>query len=392
MKQTDSTTKNGSAPQLSETVLFCLYYTLACAYIPLCAFLNIGAMAVSVISLAVCVLGVAVMARAAGSFKAVLGYALILGIFIFFGGSLTPAGMFSAFATAVCIYAHLHLKRPSPFLWGLPAIPLIITLLITGSATASVISVISLPAAIALMLAVKETAGKVGAICRISFGICLSAVAVFACAVYSAYGSISFALCKQAIDTAREVITELVLLGAREMEVLLGSSLSMLGEDEVAYAVGVVFNVLPAVTVIIANVAAYVIHSMFLSIRFVTVEEKKQALPMLSFEMSLASAIVFLLALLLSFVLVSDSAAMYGAVAENIMLILVPGLILTALAGIRALAMHKGPSCLGTVVYLGAIFLIASLSPPVIIIAATVGAVLIIATHAARHKAGKSNE
>ena len=71
------------------------------------------------------------------------------------------------------------------------------------------------------------------------------------------------------------------------------------------------------------------------------------------------------------------------------MLILIPGLILTALAGIRMLTMRKGPSCLGTLVYMGSIFLIASLSPAVIIAASVLGAILIIITNIAKAKAEK---
>ena len=287
---------------IGDTVLLGLYYVLACAYIPLCAFLDINLTVISIISLAVCILGVAVMTRAAGTFKAVIGYAIILGLFIFLGGSLIPVGMFSAFATAVCVFTHLQLKSPSPFLWGLPAVSLIVTILSTGSVTAAAISLATLPASIALTSAIKAKAGKVGAICRISFGICLSVAAVFLCAVYTQHGGVSFELCKQTIDTAREATVELVGAAASQMEDMVGSSLMAFEDENIAYAVSVVFNVLPAVIIIIANVVSYVIHSMFLSIRFVSSEDKKQALPMLSFEMSLTSAIVFILSLVLTLV------------------------------------------------------------------------------------------
>ena len=389
MKQTDSTNNNRSAAAIGESLLLSLYYVLACAYIPLCTFLNIDMTAVSVLSLAICVLGVVVMAKAAGTFKAILGYSVILGIFIFLGGSLLPVGLFSAFATAVCIFTHLQLKYKSPLLWALPIIPLIVTFAVTGSLIASVISISALPAAIALISAVKAEVGKVSAICRISFGICLSVAATFLGIVYVLYGSISFGLCRQAIDTARAFSIELVNATAVQLEGMLGTSATILDSDTVAYAVGVVFNVLPAVIIIIANIISYIVHSMFLSIRFATLEDKKKAMPMLSFEMSLVSAVVFLLSLAVSFVFSTSSSEIYGTVALNIMLILIPGLILTAIAGIRMLTMRKGPSCFGTLVYIGAIFLIATLSPIVIIAASTFGAILIIITNITRSKAQK---
>ena len=219
-----------------EILLLSLYYVLACAYIPLCTFLNIDMTAVSFLSLAICVLGVVVMARAAGSFKAILGYSVILGIFIFLGGSLLPVGLFSAFATAICIFTHLQIKYNSPFLWGLPIIPIVITYASTGSLIACVISLGTFPAAIALISAVKSEAGKVSAICRISFGICLSVVATFLCTVYTLYGSVSFPLCRQAIDTARYVVTELTHATVTQMEGLLGASAAILDSDGIAYA------------------------------------------------------------------------------------------------------------------------------------------------------------
>lgn len=390
MKSVNSNNKNTNSVQTANALLLGLYYVLASVYVPLCAFLDLDVTVVSFISLAVCVLGVAVMTRAAGTFKAVLGYAVILGAFIFLGGNLLAVGMFSAFATAVCIFAHLQLNFPSPFIWGLPAIALIVTLLVTRSLAASVISLAALPAAIALTGAIKEKAAKVSSICRISFGICISVAAVFLCAVYTEYGSVSFELCRQAIDTAREVTVEFVKLTAEQMESMMETSFMAFEDENIAYAVSVIFNVLPAIVIIVANVVSYVIHSMFLSIRFISLEDKKQALPMLSFEMSLASAIVFLVSLVITFVSSLEGTVVWGAVAQNVMLILVPGLILTALAGIRMLTVRKGPSCLGTLVYMGSIFLIATLSPVVIISASVLGAILIIITNIAKAKAEKN--
>ncbi len=390
MKSVNSNNKNTSVVQTANALLLGLYYVLACVYIPLCAFLDLNVTIVSLISLAVCVLGVAVMARAAGTFKAVLGYAIILGIFIFLGGNLLAVGMFSAFATAVCVFTHLQLNFPSPFIWGLPAIALIVALLVTRSLAAAVVSLATLPAAIALAGAIKEKAGKVGAICRISFGICISVTAVFICAVYTEYGGVSFELCRQAIDRAREISIELVKLTAEQMESMTGTSFMAFEDENIAYAVSVIFNVLPAIVIIVANVVSYIIHSMFLSIRFSSLEDKKQALPMLSFQMSLASAIVFLLSLVITFVSSLEGTVVWGVVAQNVMLILIPGLILTALAGIRMLTSRKGPSCLGTLVYMGTIFLIATLSPAVIIAASVLGAILIIITNIAKAKAEKN--
>ena len=373
-----------------EVILLCLYYVLASAYIPLCSFLHLGEIALSAISLAVCVLGILALSRIAGGFKTILGYVLILGIFIFLGGSLIPVGIISAFITAVCVLAHLLLKSYSPFLWGLPVIPFIISVVTVGSAASAAVSLAAFPAALGLAWSVKDKVGRVSAVCRISAGICVIAVAAFLCAVHSAYGEISFSTCKQLIESFRSTVSSILITAANEMQSSLGYDSQLINlEQTVSYAVSVAFNVLPALVIILSNVVAYVIHSLFLSAHFNTAEERKDARPMIAFEMSTVSAVVFLVSLVLSAVLSAGKWALYGAVAENLMIILIPGLVLTALAGLRVLTMRKGPSCLGTLIYLGAIFMIASLSPLVLIAASIAGAVLVILTQVAKSKAQK---
>lgn len=387
MKLTDKIQGDGKLSSAMETLLLCLYYVLACVYIPLCSFLSVGETAVSVISLVICVLSLLALGRAAGTFKAVIGYAVILGIFMFFGGGLTILGMFSAFTTATCIYSHLLLKRSSPIIWGIPAIPLVVALLTVGNATSAVIALAPLPAALMLTWAMKEGVGRVSAVCRISSGICLVAAAVFACSVYSAYGDISLSLCKQAIDAVKTVMTDAMIAIFAELESTLGEEMAIGNAEEIVrYAVGVAFNVLPAMIIIVANVVSYIIHSMMLSIEYVSLEDKKEAMPMMAFEMSIVSAIVFFLALALTFILNNE---MYSAAAENVMLVLMPGLILTALSGLRALFAAKGPSCLGSMVYVLAIFMVATLNYVVLITASAIGAVLIIISNVAQAKANK---
>ena len=153
-------------------------------------------------------------------------------------------------------------------------------------------------------------------------------------------------------------------------------------------AVSSAFNLLPAIIIVICNVCAYVLHSLFMSVLFVTDEQRKESVDMLNFDMSIYSAIIYIAALVLSFVLGNGKAAMYGAVAQNLVLVLAPGLILVALAGMRALTARKA-SCLGSLLYFGIIFLLASLSPIAITVTALAGAILIIAANVAKSK--KSN-
>ena len=156
-------------------------------------------------------------------------------------------------------------------------------------------------------------------------------------------------------------------------------------------AVGTMFNLLPGLLITLCNVVAYVIHSKYLTVCYPDPKKSRDELaPMLEFDISLTSAIVYIVAVIATFVLVTGGSALYGAVAENIVIVLAPGLILVALGGIRELIAKKGPSCLGTLIYFGVIFLLATLSIYAIIGVALAGAVLIILAYVSDYKKRKS--
>ncbi len=342
-------------------------------------------------AIALCVLGGAALSRMAGSFKPIAGFAIVVAIFVFLGGAVLPMALLVAFASASCIYAGLLLERKSWIRWILPAIPLVIAGVLTRSPSGALFALATVPCSAMLALSINKKYDRVGAICRISAGICGFAAAIFAVGVYSFAGELSLSAARDLIDSAKTGLT-LMLDGAMtEMSEMLGGELAGLDVTNVTeLAVSAVFNLLPAIVITLANIAAYVIHSLFMSVYFTTDEQRKQALPMMAFEMSLTSAVVYIAALILSLVLVSDGAALYGTAAENVMLVLAPGLILTALAGIRVLTLRKGPSCLGTLLYLGVIFMLASLSPYVIMAVALVGAVLTVVAHIVKSKVKKN--
>ncbi len=384
MKQKDTKQTRIAA----DTPLLFLYFIAACVYISLALTLNVGEWLLATVSLAFCLIGTAVLARIAGSFKRVLGYSMIILIFVFFGGSLLPVGLLAAFTSAVCVYTYLLLRRPSPFLWGIGAVPLVISVLVVKSMLAAILSLAPLPCALLLAYSVKKGFDRVRSVCYLSFGICLPIVLCFIAAINSIYGEVSFAVAKSLIDALREQIvltlsavsdqmTELVDLGSADMS------------SYIVSAVNAAFNLLPAILITLANLIAYMIHSAFLSIYCKDEETRTSALPMLAFDMSLTSAIVFILSLICALALVSDSTALWRTAAENMLVILAPGLILTALGALRMLTSIKGPSCLGTLVYLFVIFMLVSFSLPAILITATAGAVVIILAHVS--KKGKSH-
>lgn len=388
MKQNNSNQqvqRQGNA-SLATVALLCLSYTLLCIYPSLLIHTVSGEWLSAVLGLSACAVAVFALFKIAGSFKPISGFVFIAGLFLLFGNAIFPVALFVSLVAAACIYAWLLLKGGAPFALATPAIPLVICAAVTRNAVLSAMSLIPLLCALCLAYAVKTKKGRVGATCVISAGICLAVASAFVYAAYSLSGEISAAAIRSMIDYGKIQLTAAVNNVLAEMNNMLGTGLDVTNMAEVM--VSSTFNLLPAIIIVVANVFAYIMHSLFLSVCYVTDDDRKQALDLFKFDMSLTSAIVYVSALVLAAVLSSGSSALFGAAAENLVLVLAPGLVLTALAGIRALTVKKA-SCLSTLLYFGIIFMLASFSMVVISLVALVGAAFIIVAHISRSKKAK---
>ncbi len=379
---------NAQGRSLPIFMLLCAYYILACIYLPLSTLVGLGDWFAAASALGVCVLACVALSKIAGSFKPFVFYAITVAIFALLGGSFLPISLIVAFVSGTCVYAYLVNRWASPLVWIIPAIPPIICSLAVGKALGAALSLITLPAALLLAYAVRKKRSRVSAVCMISSGICAMLVLLIGIAVYKYTGDISIAAIKSSIEAARAYLTAVFESVMTEMTSLIGSTMSLIDTEAMpSLMVGVLFNLLPAIIITASNILAYIIHSLYISANYSMSQEKhKEAIPMLTFDMSAVSAVVYIAALILSLTLTSGNAAIYGTAAQNILLILAPGLVMTALAGVHMLSMRKGPSCLGTLLYLALIFMIATLSPIVILAVALGGAILIIASHISRAK------
>ena len=370
---------------LPGAAVLCLSYVLLCLYAPFSTRLA-GEWSTLALAIAACALSVFALTRIAGSFKAVSGFVFVVAIFMFLGGSVLPVALFVSFAAASCIWAYLLLKVKHPALWALPALPLIICALSVRSVGAAMLSVSSVICSLCLAYVIRSRRDRVSAVCNISAGLCVSVAVALVYAVYVLRGEISGTVIRELLDSAKQsmILTIDGMLSQMGMLAEVGLDVTNIA----SVAVSSVFNLLPAIVIVICNVCAYVLHSLFMSVLFTTPEQRQQSVDMLEFNMSIHSAIIYIVAIILSLILSSDKTAMYGAVAQNLAVVLAPGLILIALAGMRAL-MAKKASCLGTLLYVGVIFLLASLSVIVITVVALIGAILIIAANIAQAKKEK---
>ncbi|MBE6706742.1 MAG: hypothetical protein E7577_03780 [Ruminococcaceae bacterium] len=392
MKKQTTKEQNKADIRPLDVFLLCSAYAIAASFITVALTININELVISAVALAICAFSVLVLARIAKTFRAVVFYTIILGASAFIGGSLLLIGLFAALALCCCSLAYLINNSKSPFIWGIPLIPIILALFISPNANGILVAISPLPATILLAYSTKKRLDRVSAVCRISCGLCIVFLASFFIALYSVKGVISIAAAKELIVELKEAISAECLLLMNELMATLGYELSSIDvKTLVDSAVGTVFNLLPGLIITLSNIIAYIIHSLFLTVCYPDPRKSKDELmPMLEFDISLTSAIVYVIAVVATFVLVSGGSALYGAVAENIVVVLAPGLILVALGGIRSLITKKGPSCLGTLLYVGVIFLLATFSVYAIIGVALAGAVFIILAYVSDYKKRKS--
>ncbi len=376
LKLKDKKTGRHSA---ATTAVLALCFTVSSLYIPVSLCVTLGEWLTLASALAVGVLSIAALTRAAGSFRAVAGFSVTVAILAFFGGAFLPLALFVSFIAASVMYASLFDKASRWLVYPLPLIPAVAALFISGGVWGALLPLCSALCGLTLSYCTRKKLDRAQAICRMSASLCLVTVLLVGIAVYYRSGNISAAAFRSLIDEAR-AMSELMLKSTlADMQAVLGAQLGGFdAESIISMLVASVFNLLPAIVITAANIISYLTHSLWLSVKYTTQEDKKQALPQLALNMTPVSATVYIVALVLSLILTEGSAALYGAAAENMMLILCPGLVLTALAGIRALTSAKGPSCLGTLLYFGLIFALATLSPIVILATALVGAVLIL--------------
>ncbi len=380
---------NKNTPGAAATfILLSAFYVFSCVYLPTSTLANLGVWLSAVLALGVCVAAVLAIIRMSGSVHPILGYIIIVGAFLLLGGAFLPLSLLVSFVSGTVVYSYLLSEKRSAAVFGLPLVAALLAMLITRSPMGIALSLCSLPASVMLFFAIKNKVSRVGAVCRISFGIVLSVLAFLGLYIYITLGELSAETIKSLINFAKEQLTLLLSDMLAEIGELVGELfVSLETESLISLMVSTVFNLLPAMIITLANIAAYIIHSLYISSQYsASRESRKEALPMLTFDMSIFSAVIYIISAVLSFTLTAGSAAIYGTVAQNLLLILVPGLVLTALAYIRSFSISRGPSCLGTLLYFGVIFLVVGLNPIVLAFVASVGAVFIIVSHIARYR------
>jgi hypothetical protein len=120
-----------------------------------------------------------------------------------------------------------------------------------------------------------------------------------------------------------------------------------------------------------------------------TVEDKKEITNAITFKMSLASAVFFLLTLVFSLIL-EKSQPQISVAAQNIYTILYPGLTMITFAFLGSHKKGEPASCLPTLLYMLLFAMLVFLTDVALMVASIAGAIIIILSEISKHKKNNS--
>ncbi len=374
----------------TEALMMSLMLLLLCAFLPISLFYNMNELLLDGISAAAIGISILSLYRMVGTKRPFLPTTITAVAAFFLIGAPVTAIVIS-FVISICLIAHVLLfsdSTPSKVICLIsPALAYLIGAIITNGFAVSTVAIIPLVAALALYYTVTHNLHKVSAICHMSASMLIFISAVVAIRYVALHGT-DLSVARDAIEAFREAITDLTV----QMLTSVSNEISEIAEISVtdateaaAMSVNAIFNLLPAIIVTIANIAAFFVHSMMMSTMFSEKAPSPTLRNMMLFDMSLISAIVFLVFSILGLIFSASEVSIWLVTAENVVVILMPGMVLTAIMMLRGLtAAQKG--CSSSLIYFGIIFALLYIPAVMLPITALAGAVTVILNNIAKHK------
>lgn len=331
---------------------------------------------IQTLGLALTVVSVIAQIRLTHSMSGALGHIVVLAILAFFAGAPYLSGLLGSLLSACCAFCIFCRRGGGVFAPALCMLAYALSALILTDPIRAALSLIILPPALILLLCLQTKTPRISAICRISVSLLAVAIPVAGWVLHRRLGSLTATAFRAFLDEIRLGAANALTESFAITGLPLGTS-----TDAASYAEALVtalFNVLPALTVILAMLVAFGIHSAALRCLIGQGEDQQSLKTMISFDMSLTSALLYFAAMLLSVILVGEQTALFGAVAQNLYLILAPGMLMTAWIALNALLFAKAPSCFSTLLYLGIVLLAFNFPSVMLPLAAAFGAGVVI--------------
>lgn len=317
------------------------------------------------VSVAVMLLLAVYLWRVTRTAKGILPLLICVGIFLsYLTNSAIPAAVLSGLLFAVGEGSVLLAVQPKNRLTWFPMIAIAayaVTTLVSRDLLGSLAALIPFPPMVVLALATRHSAGKedgltrVGVICvtSLTLGVSLGAMILFS--VYRLLGTLEPSALMEALDAARHSLVERIT-SAEIPEGLKEETVAEL-KEMLTYAnaentVNSVFNLLPALFVVAVNLMTTVAQSIQHASLHAFGFEKSITTRVKAFRMSLISCLVFFVAYVVALLEGTATSTLAGTVAQNIYIILMPGLALAGMLRITAGLVRKGTRGMGCLFFL----------------------------------------
>ena len=369
-----------------------LAYALILAYFPVVLFSRLDAMATEAVSIVAIVLTAFAIVKLAGNARPLLSLITPAAIFFLFGGSFSLVAFVFSLIGSVTILACLIYKSSS---FAAKVFPLLLTAavylgtaLLVGGFILPLICFALLPAGLILAYCLSKEISRVGTVCRVSFGLLLPAAAALLAWVFIKHGG-NFSVIPSVIENTRLSLTEKLGETLVQLEML---EISVDTDTMSDLAVSLFFNLLPAIVITTANLLAFMLQAFTANLLSVDENDKERLMTLYGFKMSTASAVVFLVFLILYAVFSYEAEPRLAMAAFNVTIILIPGLVYTALIWIKRLTHSPNASCFSVLIYFGAIMLLIRYTYYAAIGGAMIGAALLIIDAAKRAIAEHKNQ
>lgn len=384
-------TKKAPIPRKAELFLLGAIHLLLSLYLPAALFLDVNELVLQAVSVAASVFAAFAFARLSRRGKGVISYVLILVACFMFLGTII-CGLAASFVGSAYILSYMLVSFKSKRDKLLAFVPAILSYIISAVLLANpayaAVSLAYIPASALLSYAFSKKLGRISSICHTSVGIVLTLV-LAAAAVYSASYGTDLSMISSAFDSAKASLHELISETFYAIYNEIGYELSSFDSAELASViVNTAFNLLPAIIIVISNVIAFILQSMLASCFINNDTPKEEIRNMVAFDMSIVSAIVFLVAFLVAAIF-SNEISVLSVTAENIAIILMPGLIFTAVIALQGIIFGKNASCFGIIVYFAAILMFFYIPSIMFTVSALAGSVIVILNNVAKSKANK---
>ena len=301
--------------------------------------------------------------------RAMLPLFVIAGVFLtYLSGSILPAGAFCGLIFILSEGSLLVAVQPKSRLPWLPLIPIAafaVTAILSRDLLSSASVLLPWPAAVALALSTRSSAEKeegptrVGVICTSALVLGLTAAALAALSLFRALGSLSPETLVASLEEFREALT-LEIVSQELPDGLHPETVALMKEmltyDNVRNLVDSAINLTPGILVAAALVLMAACQTVLHAALRTFGMERSITDRVKAFRMSLLSCLVFAVAGILMFLDRGAYSTFGGTIAQNVFVILLPGLALAGLLRLVWGLTANGTRNIGCLFYLVLLF------------------------------------